>query len=390
MIVWCTCALSISLALHRLRVHVIDAWHPGAILREIDGLPVTALAERRSDDEGAATPLLGNMVASQRHRLEAARQKLEGLPGLRLKGAEVIRCTDQKAPVAADLPSDRETDPLAVFANDLGTMNAAVPRNAGDDMTCPPVNPQVAGVTSGAALLAWIEQIVLASDVALRRFEPVVDDLTLQMSALQQGTRAMEKEVARDRLAHRAEEPVRMHDIGLTDGASKQPTHRAADVEISGSYAGLYSAMERLARTEPPLVVVSSRVRSDDQLIRWEARVVVADAGPFRLGAMPGVTRKAMSPSNAHPPVGESRPNPFARSALPGAGYTARLLGVMRLGTRNVGLFAYGNKRHLLEAGAMLGDARIVGIHSENGTPRAVLAPLTGESMRVLLLRSRP
>jgi len=388
------CALSISLAVHRLRIHVVGSWHQGAIQSESNGMPVSDLAYHSGGDGDMTTPLAGHIVASKQHRLDAVRRKLEGLPAVRLKGAEVIRCTGQKAPVKADMPGDGKTDPLAVFANDLRPINAAVPRNLASDMTCPQVNARAGGVTSGAALLAWIEQIVLASDVALRRFEPVVDDLAQihqlhQMGGLQQRSSAAVKEAAMARLEQSTEGAMRMDDIALTDSASKQPTYRAADVEISGSYSGLYRVMERFARTEPPLIVISSRVRSDEQRIRWEARVVVADAGPFRLGTVPGVTGETVSPDDAHQPGGEGAPNPFARSVLPGTGHAARLIGVMRLGARNVGLFAYGNKRHLLEAGAMLGDARIVGIHLENGTSRAELAPLTGESLRVLLLRSR-
>jgi hypothetical protein len=388
-IVWCLCALGISLAVHRLRIHAVSPSHHGAIQSEGDGMPINGLT-----DYGGGG---GDIVASQQRRLATVRRKLEGLPALRLKGAKVIRCTGEKAPIAAVTPSDGETDPLAVLVNDLRPMDAAVPRDPASDMTCPQVDARAGGVTSGAALLAWIEHIVLASDVALRRFEPVVDDLAQihripQMSGLQQGSSATAK-AAMARLAQSTEDALRTDESALREGISNQPMSRAADVEISGSYAGLYRVMERFARTEPPLIVVSSRVRSDEQRIRWEARIVVADAGPFRLGAVAGVMRAATAPDgapgDAHRAGGENAPNPFARSVLPGAGHAARLIGVMRRGTRNVGLFAYGNKRQLLEVGGMLGDARIVGIHSENGTPRAELAPLTGEPLRVLLLRSR-
>ena len=365
--------------------------------------PLTGLAENDDGSDDFATSVglhaaaastsvaiatsIGS-VETQQRRLAAVRRKVESLPAIRLKGAALIRCTGQKAPTVADVPRDADTDPLATLVTDRHAIDVSAPPELAHDTACPSIDVGSGGVTSSAGLLAWIEQLVLASDVALRRFEPVVDDLAQQLGGLHLGGNA-KGSAAMVRVARDSDEAVQKGNVTTMDVASMSARYRAADIEIRGSYLGLYSLMERFARTDPPLIVVSSRVRSDGQLMRWEARVVVTDAGRYRLGTVSSHPSSATRQSGGDRSGSAGAPNPFAPSVLPVTGQAARLIGVMRLGQRNVGLFAHGSKRHLLEAGAVLGDARIVGIHLEGGTPRAELAPLTGESLRVLLLRSR-
>ena len=316
---WVLLALSSSVILYAL-----TGWSGG----------VEHTADAPQDEAGALASVL------------EAEQRLAALPALRQRASLLA---DAEVPDTPDTP-DTLRDGVAASGPHVSSNRSAR------------VSVGFAAATSSAALLAWTEQLVQASQVRLIAFEPVSDAATD---------------------AHRDPAVAGAVDRGGdAQGARDRDDHapllsQRARLSVEGRYPKIIDFVERVARTDPALLMQAATLRASGPTLTLDMHVGVAGTGRFRLAAastrFPAVIGDRSGPTA----------NPFARRSLPDATVAARLLGTLVRAGRRAALLSIGKEVSLVEAGQTFGDARVEHVARDAVT----LLPFTGGASRVLTLR---